>query len=708
MLKLRGVCKSYYEGSNKRVVIDNVCLDFKKREMVFILGKSGSGKTTLLNIIGGNLRCDRGKIYLDKELVSEFNDCMMSDYRGSVVGNVFQDYNLIEYMNVYDNVNLFLKNGNNRDKILMILKQLGLYEKRGVLVNKLSGGECQRVAIARAMIKDPKILICDEPTGAMDSENSELIMDILKRISLNRLVIVVSHDRELANKYADRIIYLKDGKVDYIPQDSLENIGEVEKVKIGNGMIRKMARKNLWLRKKRTILSSLAISLGLISMILVVLLFSNFNKELSDFEEEMVGIVPVSISNGNYVVNGKVDSDSSGDIVVKKREDYIYENKITNEDIEFLEGIEEIKNIEYDYLISMPILSDKYEFVDSGYFSLLDNNIKNNYRVVCGRMPENEFEIVLKVDNDNGVYDSILKPFKIDSDVTYESIIGRKVRVVLNDLYYVLEDGYFYPGNDYRKMYDESEIELVVVGVIQSKDSDVLDDSLFYYDGNLVDRIISGNRDSLIVKSQILSDRSLLVGFDDREDVLNYLGYNSLPRKINLYFDSLEDKEIVLSKIDNRDHKLVYVDVGADSIRLVREFMQIVSGGLLLFSIISLFVSSIMILLMTNVRVIERKKEIGILRSLGAKRRDIKRLFSMENMMIGGIASLISILVVIILEKPINELMMKFLNIEGMFKINYGVMILIGIVNIFLVRLAGSIPSFRASKLEIVSCIYDR
>lgn len=708
MLKLRGICKSYYEGNNKRVVLDNVTLDFNNREMVFILGKSGSGKSTLLNIIGGNLRCDSGEIYLDEVIVSEFNDRMMSNYRGSVIGNVFQDYNLIEYMSVYDNVNLSLGKKIDKEKILLILKQLGLYEKRGMLVNKLSGGECQRVAIARAMVKDPKILICDEPTGAMDSENSKLIMDILKRISLNRLVIVVSHDTELANKYADRIIYLKDGRVDYIPQVCSYKIGLVDKIKIGNGNIRKMARKNLWLRKKRTILSSLAISLGLISMILVVLLFSNFNKELSDFEEEMVGMVPVSISNGNYIVNDKIDSNGNEGILVKKREDYIYENKIENEDIEFFKELEEIKDIEYDYLISMPIISDEYEFVDSSYFSLLDNNVKNNYQVVYGKMPENEFEIVLKLDNDNGVYDSILKPFKIDGEVSYESIIGRKVRVILNDLYYVLENGYFYPGDNYRKMYDESEIELVVVGIVQSRDEDKITDSLFYYDGNLINKIILENRNSLVVESQINSDRSLLIGFDDRLEALNYLGYNSLPRKINLYFNTLEDKKIALSKIDNKEHKLVYMDVGADSIKIVREFIQIVSGGLLVFSMISLFVSSIMILLMTNVRVIERKKEIGILRNLGAKRKDIKKLFGIENMMIGGIASVISILVVIILEKPINELMFKFLNIGGMFKINYGVMFLIGIVNIFLVRLAGSIPSSRASKLEIVSCIYDR
>lgn len=167
MLKLRGVCKSYFEGKNKRVVLNNIDIDFKKRELVFILGKSGSGKSTLLNIIGGNLRCDSGEIYLDNALVSKFDDKLLSDYRGSIIGNVFQDYNLIDYMDVISNVNLGSTGMSSLKRTSILLKQLGLFSKRNVRVSKLSGGEKQRVAIARAMIKDPEILLCDEPTGAL-------------------------------------------------------------------------------------------------------------------------------------------------------------------------------------------------------------------------------------------------------------------------------------------------------------------------------------------------------------------------------------------------------------------------------------------------------------------------------------------------------------------------------------------------------------
>lgn len=707
MLKLRGVCKSYFEGKNKRVVLNNIDIDFKKRELVFILGKSGSGKSTLLNIIGGNLRCDSGEIYLDNALVSKFDDKLLSDYRGSIIGNVFQDYNLIDYMDVISNVNLGSTGMSSLKRTSILLKQLGLFSKRNVRVSKLSGGEKQRVAIARAMIKDPEILLCDEPTGALDSENSVMIMDILKKISLNKLVIVVSHDVDLANRYADRIIYLKDGKTEYVKQIDSNVMGEIKRGGIKSGNIFKMAVKNLWLKKGRTILSSLAISLGLISMILVVLLANNFNKELSDLEEELVRVIPVKISNGKYLMDNKGKGDNKK-IILKREEDYIYNNKITRGDIEFLKGIKEIKAITYNYLISMPIVSDRYKLMDDEYFSVINGVDKDRYEVIKGRMPSSEFEIVLKVDNNVMVYDQLVKPFLIENDIENDDIIGRRVRVILNDSYYGEEDGHFVLLDNYQEMYDKSDIELTVVGVIKSKDEEV-DNSLFYYDERLINFIIDRNKDSLIIKRQLESDKVLLMGIaGDRDEVLNYLGYNSLPMEIGLYFDSIKDKENALGKIDNYSHRLIYVDEMASSIKIVKEFMLIVSGVLIVFSVIALGVSSIMILLMTSVRVRERKKEIGILRSLGARKRDIRKLFNIENILIGGMAFLISLVVVVVLERPINVFMDSALGLDNIFKINYGLVFLIGLGNILLVMAAGYIPSRRASNMEIVSCIYNR
>ena len=242
MLRLIDVCKSFKFGKNKFLVLDKINLDFKKNELVFILGKSGSGKSTLLNIIGGIIDVDSGKVMLDDRDITKFNNNMLCNYRNNMVGYIFQDYHLIDYMSVIDNVKLgqTIVNGTGRD-IEAVLRKLGIYSKRKVKVNKLSGGEKQRVAIARAIINNPDIILCDEPTGALDTSNSIKIMEILKRISRDKLVIVVSHDNVLANKYADRIINIVDGKVDYYPQIDDRNFKKIVNKKISSVSIFKLA-----------------------------------------------------------------------------------------------------------------------------------------------------------------------------------------------------------------------------------------------------------------------------------------------------------------------------------------------------------------------------------------------------------------------------------------------------------------------------------
>ena len=263
MLKLKKVCKYYIIGKNKKQVLDNITLDFKDRELVFILGASGSGKSTLLNIIGGNLKCDSGEIWLDGECISNYSDKELDHYRSLVIGNIFQDYNLIDYMNVIQNVMLGYTDGLSKKEIILLLKQLGVYEKRYEKVVNLSGGEKQRVAIARALASNPDIILADEPTGALDSKTGIEVMEILSKIATKKLVIVVSHDNYLANRYASRIINIRDGKCDYgiINSNNLIVTNE-RKNKSKIRAVIKFAIKGLWLKKIRTLFTALAISLG--------------------------------------------------------------------------------------------------------------------------------------------------------------------------------------------------------------------------------------------------------------------------------------------------------------------------------------------------------------------------------------------------------------------------------------------------------------
>ena len=370
MLRLINVCKSYKFGKDRDVVLDNVNVDFKKRELVFILGKSGSGKSTLLNIIGGILDVDSGKVMLDDRDITCFDNRMLCNYRNNMVGFIFQDYHLIEYMSVIDNIKLGKTVRMDNGDIEVILRRLGIYSKRKTLVNRLSGGEKQRVAIARAIINEPDIILCDEPTGALDSVNSVKIMKILKELSHDKLVIVVSHDEELADKYADRVIRINDGKIDYEPIVDNDKFGEISKKKIGLFSIIRLAFKNLGLKKGRTLFTSLAISLGFICMLMVLCLSRSFNDDIDNLERDIVSGFPISVYNGDFEIND-IDIDRNKyfgrDIIRKDMDNYVHKNRIDSRYIDYINDIDEIGYVGYEYDISMPFISDRYKYIDDIY-----------------------------------------------------------------------------------------------------------------------------------------------------------------------------------------------------------------------------------------------------------------------------------------------------------------------------------------------------
>ncbi len=711
MLELKNIWKYYNLDKRRNVILNNVSLKFKSEELVFILGKSGSGKSTLLNIIGGILKSDSGQIYFNREDICKYNQKKLDNYRKNTVGFIFQDYNLIDYMNVIDNIKI--SGCDNKSKLDILLKQLDIYDKRYMKVSKLSGGEKQRVAIARAIINEPEILLCDEPTGALDSENGKKIMDILKKVSKNKLVIVVSHDNYLANKYADRIININDGKIN-CDEINLSN-KDININKNRNKrkfLMFKLAFKNLMLKKGRTVLTSLAISLGIISMMLVLSLSNSFNKEIDKLSQDIVSVFPISISNLSYDMGYKTDSHKGNKIYIKKNSDYIHENVITKEYLDYVNDMDEIKYITYNYDISMPIISDRGNYLDNEYMKVIpgDKYINDNYDILYGRNIENINEILLKVDSNNSVSEELLNRFNIFEDINYEEILGRKIKILTNNDYYVKNGNYFYINNDIKDMYNKSEIELSIVGIIREKE-EVENTSQIYYDGDIINIIIGKNKNSEIVNYQLVNEYNVL-GIDvNKNDMLSYLGYNTLPNSIYIYIDNLLDKDIVIDKLDeynNANKKLIYEDTMADAIGILRDFINIISVVLIIFSLVAILVSSLMITILTNTRVIERRKEIGILRSLGASKRKIINLFCIENMIIGMIAFFISFGILSLLVEPINMLLNNTIGFYDVFSISTNSLIITFIINLLLIILSGYIPSRKASKMEIVNCIYNR
>lgn len=713
MLKLKNVCKSYIFDKTKSIVLDNITLDFKKGELVFILGTSGSGKSTLLNIIGGYLKCDSGEIWLDNICINKLSNKKLNDYHSNVIGNIFQDYNLIEYLNVIDNIKLALNDNENKKKINILLKQLGLYEKRKNIVNKLSGGEKQRVAIARALVNDPDIILADEPTGALDSKNSIEVMEILKKIAKNKLVIVVSHDNYLANKYASRIINIKDGKCEYYPIINNEiSVSNIKKRRKKIFSIIKLAVKNLWLKKMRTFFTSLAISLGIVSMFIVSNLYYNFNDEIRGLEKNVVSVFPVSISNGDIENDNIIEKSSKNKIIIKDRKKWIHTNNIDNKYINFLNNINEIKYITYNYDEFIPFISDKYNIIDNSYLMIIPSNeyIKDNFDILYGKNIDSKNEILIKVDSNNNIDSRLLNYFNINNDIEYSDIIGRKIRVIVNDLYYSKNGNYYIINNNLDDIYNKSDIELEIVGVIKEKNI-VDENNYIYYSRDLLNQVLDINEKSNIVKSQLLVDYNVLGLNINKKDMLSYLGYNSLPNNINIYVDSLVNKDIILKKLDEynkNNDKLIYVDTMSMALNIVKNFINIISLVLISFSLICIIISSLMIALLTNVRVLERKKEVGIFRSIGASKKEIKRLFNTENIIIGLVALVISYLIILLLKNPINIIMKNYLDIDNIFKINYDVMMIIFFINLLIIKIAGIIPVKKASKLDIINCIYNR
>ena len=316
MLQIKNVYKQYKTGNLVQKALDDVSLNLRDNEFVAILGPSGSGKTTLLNIIGGLDRYDKGDLIINGVSTKKYKDRDWDSYRNHTIGFVFQSYNLIPHQTILSNVELALtisgvSRNARREKAIKALEQVGLADQIHKKPNQLSGGQMQRVAIARALVNDPDIVLADEPTGALDSETSIQVMELLKEVAKDRLVVMVTHNPELAEDYATRIVNIKDGK---ILSDTNPYVIEKEKNKkpihknLGKTTMSfftslALSFNNLKTKKGRTILTSFAGSIGIIGIALILSLSNGVNNYIKSVEEDTLSEYPINsiisvISNG--------------------------------------------------------------------------------------------------------------------------------------------------------------------------------------------------------------------------------------------------------------------------------------------------------------------------------------------------------------------------------------------------------------------------
>ncbi len=846
MLELKNITKIYATDDFKQTALDNISIVFRKCEFVSILGPSGSGKTTLLNIIGGLDNYTDGDLIINGTSTKKYSDRDWDTYRNHRVGFVFQSYNLITHQSILSNVELALTlsgvgKKERRKRAIDALEKVGLKDHINKRPNQLSGGQMQRVAIARALVNNPDILLADEPTGALDSQTSEQIMDLLKEVAKDRLVIMVTHNAELAHEYSTRIVELKDGVILNDSNKVLKDETETKrnrrdkKTNMSIKTALSLSLNNLMTKKGRTILTAFAGSIGIIGIALILSLSNGINSYISKTEEETLSSYPLTIQKQNVdmasllsaFTGSKKDNEKSkkdevtstnimGDVFTTLSKD-----TKTNDMKKFMSYVEknnDIKkytsDIKYSYDVQLNLYKDTTDKIvrvnpttvydsigmgtsniSSAYSSMMSNNNvftemlendslnKQQYDLVAGKWPKKYNELVLIVDKNNHVSDYTLYSIGLlDQDDLKEQfnkmvsgeevkfkttsykisdILNLKFKLVKNSDYYQEDNGMWLDKSDdeeYMKNLISNAEELKIVGIIKPNEEAVNGAStygLVGYQHSLMTHLIKENEESDIVKTQKENkDKNIFTGSEFQtnkkfdmsslsdeqkmalasmsqeematyietytenmsatyEDNLKKLGSVSLdnPDYIYLYPKDFDSKESIVKIIDKynegKDEKdqIQYSDVVGVMMSSVTTIVNVISSVLIAFVAISLVVSSIMIAIITYISVIERTKEIGILRAIGASKKDISRVFNAETLIEGLSAGVLGIVVTLILNIPINIIIKNVVGISNIASLPVvGALILI-IISVLLTVIAGFIPAKIASKKDPVEAL---
>ena len=758
MLELKKINKSYKTGDFVQHALKDVSLEFRKSEFVSILGPSGSGKTTLLNIIGGLDRYDKGDLIINNKSTKKFTDKDWDSYRNNCVGFIFQSYNLIGHISILDNVEMSLTLSGvgakeKKEKALEALDRVGLKEHAHKKPNQLSGGQMQRVAIARSLVNNPDIILADEPTGALDSKTSKQIMNLIKEIAKDKLVIMVTHNAELAHEYSTRIIEFKDGKLisDSNPitkEEKNEDTISIKKTSMSFLTALKLSYNNIKTKKGRTALTAFASSIGIIGIALILSLSNGFKIEIDEFEQDSLSQAPIMITEQAMSMDEETIEELQGNDLEKyPDEEKVYvakditetmthTNVITQDYMDYLDGLDQddISGISYQYGTNFNIInksSDGYQMVSATNMQIQpwtllpskenddeDTIIEDNYDILAGSINNDEPGLILQVNSKNQIYASTLEQlgFDAEEEVSFEDIMSKELKVVLNNDYYTKVGNYFIPNQNLEELYNnENNITLKVQAIIRGKeDKEILTSGTgLAYTNALTKLVISKNKDSDIVKAQNESDYNVLTNqpFDattTKESVLSYLGAESTPVAISIYPKDFKSKDQILAYLDNYNEDkeeadtIQYTDMAAMLSSLSQNIMDAITIVLIAFSSISLVVSSIMIGIITYISVLERTKEIGILRALGARKKDIKRVFNAETMIIGIFSGVLGIVIAYILTIPTNIIIENLSGLANVAKLNIIHAIILVMISVILTVIGGAIPANMASKRDPV------
>lgn len=766
MLELRNISKSYKTGNFKQIALKDINLKFRKSEFVCILGQSGSGKTTLLNILSGLDRYDKGDLIINNKSTREFKSTDWDAYRNDCIGFIFQSYNLIHHISVLDNVELGLTlsgvaKKERRKRALNMLDKVGLKKHINKKPNQLSGGQMQRVAIARAIVNNPDVILADEPTGALDTKTSKEIMNLIKEIAKDKLVIMVTHNPELAKEYATRIIELSDGKIikdsnPIIEQESDNKKYEIKKTAMSFLTALSLSLNNIKTKKGRTILTSFACSIGIIGISLVLALSNGFDKQIDIFEADTLSSLPIMI-NSNVMEIDEEDIKNRREEVLNSSEEKekiipydvkenmnVHQNIINSEYLEYLNKIDpsNILGITYMHSTGLNLVMEKENGIKilntddlnmqttPKYLGEQENYyLEQNYELVAGSFPKEMTDIVLLLDSNNRIDTTVLESLSLatDHELSYDEVLDIELKVIMNNDFYRKYGNIYSINSDTSAMFDsEDAITLRITGIIRNQNDNKLTQIQemmgingvggIFYTNELIEKVISINSNSEIVEAQRNSNLNVLTGetISDskvKENLLLYLGSEDKPISILIYPSNFNNKDKILNYLDqyNKDkdisNQIIYTDMASSIVDMSSNIMDAITYVLIAFSAVNLIVSGIMIAIITNISVLERTKEIGILRSLGARKKDITRVFNAETIIIGLSSGLLGIIIARLLIFPINIILENITNLEQVARMSiYHVILMVGI-SIIVTLVGGLIPAVRASHKDPVEAL---
>ncbi|MBC3516116.1 ATP-binding cassette domain-containing protein [Neobittarella massiliensis] len=780
MLQLKKITKRYTTGTFTQTALDGIDLEFRPSEFVAVLGPSGSGKTTFLNIIGGLDQYDSGDLVINGRSTKDFKDRDWDAYRNNSVGFIFQSYNLIGHLSIVDNVEMGLtlsgvSRAEKHQKATEALKRVGLADHLHKRPGQLSGGQMQRVAIARALAGDPDIILADEPTGALDTHTSVQIMELIREIAKDKLVIMVTHNPQLAEDYADRIVQFRDGQV-IADSDPVVHTGESErgytlkKTSMNFLTALKLSGKNISTKKGRTALTAFASSIGIIGIALVLSLSNGFDKQISLFESDTLSGFPVMITQQAVEMDMDTMIEQHSQMMgsQKRPDEYpdkkqvlpydpaqnsmVHQNTFTQEYLDYVEHIDGslLSGISYTRTVNMNLLhQDDSGDVTAASTSNLnfaayptslkeggEDYLQSSYDLLAGSYPQEDTDLVLIVDSYNQIDQNILTQLGIDSSgpVDFDDIVGKTFKIAPNDLYYTQIGSWFTVDSSaehLRQIYDSEDCITVKIAGILRADQDtklqVLSAGVAYSD-KLTQRFIDSAQDSAIVKAQQEADYNVLTGqrFDDaaaagnhggsqnaatKEQILAALGGDSTPYMIALYPVDFAAKEKVTTYLadynqgrDSAD-QVIYTDMAATFTSLSGGIMDAITLVLVAFAAVSLVVSLIMIGIITYISVLERTREIGVLRALGARKKDITRVFNAETFIIGACSGLMGIGIAYLLTFPVNHILKNLTDLSNVAQLNPVHAILLVVVSVALTMLGGMIPARLAAKKDPVEAL---